>query len=160
MLIHRVISGGQIGADLAALKAAKDYGIETGGYLTKGCRTLDGPKPEYLTQYNMIESSSPAYKDRTWKNVEDSDGTIRFALDFSSPGEKCTLNGIKHHNKPYFDVDILAYRPINRMLTITSIKAWIVKNNIKTLNVAGNGNKRIESFVYNCLTAVFKELEK
>ncbi len=159
-MLTKVISGGQCGADIAALRAAKDFGIPTGGYLTKGCRTLEGERPQYLTQYNMIELPSPAYKERTWRNVAESDGTIRFALDFNSPGERCTLNGIKHYKKEWLDIDILKYKPANRDFTINLIKAWILGHNIKVLNVAGNGRKNIESFVYNCLTAVFQELAK
>jgi len=54
VLVDRVISGGQTGADIAGLKAAKAFGIPTGGYMTSGFRTLDGYKPEYHREYNVI----------------------------------------------------------------------------------------------------------
>jgi hypothetical protein len=87
------------GADIAGLKAAKDFGLETGGWIPKGFKTLDGPRPEYAELYNIKEIDSYSYKVRTWANVKDSDATVRFAKDFKSSGEICTMNGILRHIK-------------------------------------------------------------
>lgn len=42
----RIISGGQTGADQGALVAAKQLGIETGGWTPRGFLTEAGPCPE------------------------------------------------------------------------------------------------------------------
>lgn len=51
MTLRRVISGGQCGVDVAALRAAKRAGLQTGGTMPRGWRTLDGPRPEYAAEY-------------------------------------------------------------------------------------------------------------
>lgn len=154
-MIEKIISGAQIGTDAAALKAAKACGILTGGYMTKGCKTLDGPKPEYIKEFNIQELASYSYSARTEMNVSQSDGTIRFAEFFLSAGEKCTLKHIKWHNKPYLDVNIK--NPIDKSIVIN----WLKENNIKILNVAGNSEQTspgIGKIVYNYLIDLFGEI--
>ena len=126
-----LVSGFQTGADLGGIAAAYNFGIETGGHIPKGFLTEYGPKPE-LAQFGAIEHSSDKYPPRTFENAKNSDGTIRFASNFNSGGERCTLKAIKQYNKPYIDVDVIA--PIDDKEVIE----WIVKNQIKVLNVAGN----------------------
>lgn len=149
----KVISGGQTGADIGGVRAAKDSGLETGGWLPNGCITLQGPRPEYLQEFGMQEHLKKGYPPRTEANVKDSDGTIRFASNFSSAGEKCTLRAIKWFNKPYFDVNINSPPPKEEVIL------WLKENGINTLNVAGNSEETspgIEDFVYNYLLEVFR----
>jgi hypothetical protein len=101
----KIYSGGQLGADQAGLEAAKFCNIPTGGYAPKGYLTLVGPQVELLQGYGLVECQVPGYKARTWENVKSSDGTVRFAYNFQSPGEKCTLNAISYYHKPYLDID-------------------------------------------------------
>ncbi len=44
-MLDRVISGGQTGADQAALRAARAAGIPTGGWAPLGWKTEEGPAP-------------------------------------------------------------------------------------------------------------------
>lgn len=133
-MIERVISGGQCGADIAALKTAKRFGIETGGWMPSGFKTLDGPRPQYKTLYNVTEHASWAYPDRTACNVRDSDGTMRFAADFNSPGEVCTRKAIVKHGSPLFDVDLVN---LDRE-SFVKANEWLYDNDVLVLNVAGN----------------------
>ena len=152
----KVISGGQNGADQAGLRAAKACGLSTGGWLPKGCRTLDGPCTELLTEYSMMEHASDAYPPRTEANVKDSDGTLRFARTFSSPGERCTLKAIKWFNRPYLDINI--EKPINP----EEVLSWLKSHDIKVLNIAGNSEQTapgIGEFVFNYLLGVFAEVK-
>lgn len=151
----KVCSGAQIGADQAGLKAAKFCNIPTFGEIPKGCRTLDGPRPDLLEEYNLTENSNYSYPPRTELNVKNSDGTIRFASNFSSTGERCTLKFIKWHKKPYIDINIL--KPLNKLIVVD----WIKDNNINILNVAGNSEQTcpgIGDFVYNYLIDLFNDL--
>ncbi len=137
--LSKVISGGQFGADLAGVRTAKQCGIPTGGTMPYKCMTIFGPRPEYIAEYGMKMSKSSSYADRTAANVKDSDGTIRFAKSFSSPGELCTLRAIKRHRKPFFDVDL-------KNLSVLSLDPcidWIRQNNIRVLNVAGNSTQEV-----------------
>ena len=165
-------SGGQIGVDFSALKTAKLYGIPTGGWMPKGWKTLDGPKPEYKQLYGMKEHSSAGYKERTWDNVFMADGTLRLAHNFNSPGEKCTLNAIKAHAKPYFDVEFTLHCGLSYLTTAQGgywltnktedeMVEWILCNDIEILNVAGNCQTPeidIESMTSKFLSVVFEKL--
>ena len=134
-MIKKIISGGQNGADIAGLVVAQKFGLSTGGTMPFGYKTLDGPRPQQKTFFGVVAHSSSSYPPRTKQNVKDSDGTIRFAYDFQSRGEICTLNAIKSCKKPYIDVDL------NNPLLISIVKKWIVDNNVQTLNVAGNSEQ-------------------
>lgn len=153
--MKKVISGGQTGADYGGLLAAVDCGIPTGGWLPHRCLTEDGPRPDMLEEFGMEEYSGN-YAARTAVNVRNSDGTIRIAYRFQSPGERCTLKAIKKYNKPTIDVDVDTPRPYQE------VAEWIKENNIEVLNVAGNRESTwpgMCEFVQEYLGKVFGELE-
>ena len=153
-MLEKICSGGQNGADQAGLRAAKACGLKTGGWLPKGCRTLDGARPDLLVEYDMIEHASSAYPPRTEANVQLADATIRFALNFRSPGEKATLRAIKWFKKEYLDIDI------KNPLPTEEVVEWIKDNNFKILNIAGNSEDTspgIGEFVENYLKEVFSK---
>lgn len=136
-ILKKIISGGQTGADQAGILAGHKAGLETGGMMPKGFRTLDGPNPEFARLYGLIGSISSDYPSRTIYNVVNSDATIRFAKNFSSRGEICTLKAIEKYNKIWIDVEI-ANPPLFRSKAVAE---WIVSLKIKVLNVAGNSEK-------------------
>lgn len=155
-MIEKVISGGQSGADVAALRATKKCGIPTGGTMPKGWLTELGPMPEWAEEFNLVEHKSNKYQPRTFQNVKDSDGTLRFAGKFNSAGERCTLKAITQYNKPYFDIDI--YDPPTK----GEVVQWIKDNNIEIINVAGNRESTvpgIEAFVEEYMTKLLSQSE-
>lgn len=159
-MVIKVISGAQTGADIGGLIAAKKFGLETGGWIPKGFITLNGNKPEYAELYGIQELESNKYPPRTYANVRDSDGTLRFAKYFDSPGELCTFKAIKQYNKPYFDCNILNPFPIKNVIK------WIDDNNIKILNIAGNTEKTapgiqkyVEESIAELLTTYYTSIE-
>lgn len=121
----RIISGGQTGADQAALFAARDIGIPTGGTAPKGWRTEDGPAP-WLADFGLVEATTTGYTDRTGRNVWDSDATVIFG-DASSPGSRLTVDRCRAAGKPFL-IDP----------TPDDLVAAVVAFDIKVLNVAGN----------------------
>ena len=163
MTLKKIISGGQSGADLSGLIAAKSCGIPTGGTMPNGWRTLDGSKPEYAEQFGMVEHTAWSYVPRTFQNVKESSGTIRFAYNFESSGEKCTLKAIKQYERPYFDVKIKdpAVFSVNELQHPKNVAEWIVANKIEILNVAGNSEHTcsgIGKWVERFMIAVIAEL--
>ena len=132
MKLRKVISGGQSGADIAGLEAAKKFGFETGGMMPFGFKTLDGPKPEYHDMYGLVPHASSSYTPRTRANVRESDGTIRLAFDFDSKGEICTKKAIDHYKKTFIDINFFAEQSIKPAVQ------WLCENDIEILNVAGN----------------------
>jgi hypothetical protein len=137
-MIEKIISGGQIGADNAGLIAAEILKIPTGGFAPKNYMTMRGSNP-LLKKYGLIEIDG-GYRKRTWMNVEYSDGTIRFATNFHSPGEICTMNAIKNYKRPHIDVpmDKFTGKIENPDEIRDAVIVWINTHNIKILNVAGN----------------------
>jgi hypothetical protein len=156
--LHEIRSGGQTGADIAGVMAAKVCGLPTSGWLPKGWLTQDGPKPQYAKLFNMQEHYAKAYPPRTYANVKDSDATIRFATNFDSSGERCTLKAIKSYGKPYLDIH--PKEPLG-VFDHKDVANWIRDNNIRKLNVAGNAKRtspHIGIFTFNYLIEVFTEL--
>lgn len=143
VVLAQVISGGQTGVDVAALRAARGAGLQTGGWMPKGWRTLAGPRPQYLTFYGMREHASASYPSRTHANVRDADATLRMASDFDSPGEMCTWQGIVKHRKFHLDVqmDVLEGGAFTTSLSPHTIAIWIFSRNVVVLNVAGNSER-------------------
>ena len=57
-------SGGNDGVDIAALRAAKNLGIKTGGWIPKGFRTSSFDHPEYEKLYNLRETDTWVFPTR------------------------------------------------------------------------------------------------
>lgn len=164
-MLRKVISGGQVGADVAGLRAARHAGLETGGWIPNGFRTKTGSNLA-LAIYGMEETPEFNYPPRTRLNVLESDGTIRFAYDFASRGERCTANAVLEHKKPLYDVH-LSKRASSGLWVcdgagarIDMIEKWIRGQKIQVLNVAGNANADIENCVQNFLAPIFRTFAK
>jgi predicted Rossmann fold nucleotide-binding protein DprA/Smf involved in DNA uptake len=95
--VKTIISGGQTGADRAALDFALANGFEITGYCPNGRRADDGPlDPKYPLQ----ETSSRAYAPRTRKNVILEDVTVIFhGLPELSSGSYTTIRYARQHKK-------------------------------------------------------------
>ena len=152
----KIISGGQTGADIAGLKVAKKYEIQTGGYMPKGYKTLEGNKPEYKDTYSMKETNTPYYGYRTELNARESDCTIWFGENKKSSGRTCTFNAIKKHNKPHMDIDI------NKFPSIDQVVEWITTNKYNIINIAGNSETTtpgIEKIASTYMDQLFAKLQ-
>jgi hypothetical protein len=96
--IPKIVSGGQTGADRAALDWALSRSIESGGWCPKGRKAEDGPIPK---RYPLIETPSAGYVQRTEWNVRDTGGTVIFSLGpVLTGGSKKTAEFAVKRNKP------------------------------------------------------------
>jgi len=130
-MIERIISGGQTGADRAALDVAIKLGISYGGWIPKGRITEEGPLPE---EYQMQEMPTESYAARTEQNVIDSDGTLIICRGKSTGGSDYTREMTLKHKKQLLHVDLNQTTSFDAASLIVS---WIKLYNIKILNVAG-----------------------
>lgn len=92
--ISRIVSGGQTGADRAALDVAHELGIDYGGWCPAGGWAEDFPEPPgLLTAYPRMTATSDADPAvRTRLNVRDSDATlIVWDARTRSPGTQLTM---------------------------------------------------------------------
>lgn len=154
-MIRKVISGGQVGADVAGLRAARRLGLETGGWMPAGFRTQDVSRPEYERMFGVRCTDTFDYLPRTRLNVQESDGTVRFAWDWTSRGELATLRELRRAGKPYYDVTIV--REIDGATDFdclpSELRYWLGTQGIRVLNVAGNASWWIEAIVEEFLVA-------
>jgi hypothetical protein len=95
----KIVSGGQTGADRAALDFAIKQGIPHGGWCPKERIAEDGPVD---AKYQLKETPSSNYEQRTEWNVQDSDGTVIFSIGKElSGGSLLTLNFAQMEEKPW-----------------------------------------------------------
>lgn len=140
-MLTKILSGGQMGADLAGLLAASFCGIETSGWIPKGFKTETGERPS-LKRFGLRETISSDYDQRTQWNIRESTGTLIIASNFSSPGTAMTIKFCKDPliQKPYYCV---SYIPGDDFFPredwrVGEVVEWIQQQKIKILNVAGN----------------------
>ena len=158
--LRKVVSGGQIGADIAGLRAGRRIGLETGGFIPAGFRTKVGNIPELGEQYGLVETMSPSYPRRTWLNAESATATIRLAINFDSPGENLTLKYCKELNKPVHDIQLARlHTEDDKIKAINELVNFIRLHQVEILNVAGNGLREIEKLVEEILFETFKHVK-
>jgi len=134
-MIDRIVSGGQTGANIGGLEAAERLNLPTGGWIPKGWRTEDGPKPE-LKRLGLKETRTSEYRVRTYFNVEEADGTIWFGST-TSPEYECTAAAATSMRKPFL---VFSF-PCGRFATpkdFRTLRNWITACNVRVLNVAGH----------------------
>ncbi|MBI9086325.1 MAG: putative molybdenum carrier protein [Desulfobacterales bacterium] len=131
MILKKIISGGQTGADQAALDAAIKMGLPHAGWIPRGRLTEDGPLP--LT-YALQEMPTNSYPKRTEQNVLDSDGTVIFSHGPLTGGSKLIQKLARQHKKPCLHIN-LDKVPI--YLSSSEILKWVREHEVEILNVAG-----------------------
>ena len=130
-MITRIISGGQTGADRAALDFAVQRGIPHGGWIPRGRRTEAGPLPE---RYRLQETASGAYTERTEKNVLLADGTLIISRGGLKGGSLLTATLAERHGRPWLHADLSRWSVEE---AAARIRGWIGDRSIGVLNVAG-----------------------
>jgi hypothetical protein len=130
--LEKLVSGAQSGADRAALDVAIRHGFPHGGWCPKGRKAEDGVIP---AQYQLVETPSASYLQRTERNVRDSDGTVIFTITCElSGGSKRTAEFATKHQKPCIHV---ARRAATYEDPALILQRFVEENGIRILNVAG-----------------------
>jgi len=127
-MINKIISGGQTGVDRAALDVAIALNIPHGGWCPQGRIAEDGV---ISLQYQLQETPTTDYSERTAWNVRDSDGTLLITRGQLIGGTQLTLEIAQLFKKPYFIMD-LTLTP-----DMATVLSWFNANNIRVLNIAG-----------------------
>jgi hypothetical protein len=128
---ERIVSGGQTGADRAALDRAMAHGIAHGGWCPRGRRAEDSTLDAC---YELRETDARSYRERTRRNVIDSDGTLVLNLGELDGGTLQTLRIAEQLGKSYRLV------PLDsgvREDDVREVRRWMSEHGIATLNVAG-----------------------
>ncbi|MFZ0612802.1 MAG: putative molybdenum carrier protein [Desulfobacterales bacterium] len=131
-MVKKIVSGGQTGADRAALDVAINLNIPHGGWVPKGRKAENGRVPDH---YQLKEMSTVSYPVRTEANVVDSGGTLILTHGQPKGGSKLTVELARKHRKPHLHIDLDALRGDAGLYAIVN---WLAQNRIEVLNVAGS----------------------
>jgi hypothetical protein len=154
-----ILSGGQTGADRAALDFAIEYGLAHGGWCPRGRRAEDGPIDQ---RYQLTETPSHRYNQRTEWNVRDSDATVVFSIQPElSGGTALTIALAQRLGKPCVHLSsetasAVGQDPAHKLLDFLST------HRVSRLNVAGpreSQEPRIAAFVRDVLVAALDRSE-
>ncbi|HUP99349.1 MAG TPA: putative molybdenum carrier protein [Aeromicrobium sp.] len=102
--VARIVSGGQTGADRAALDVAIELGIDYGGWCPAGGWAEDYPEPPgLLAAYPRLRPTWEADATvRTRLNVRDSDATlVVYDAGTTSPGTQSTIDAARAEGRPF-----------------------------------------------------------
>jgi hypothetical protein len=131
MALTKIVSGGQSGIDRGALDAALSVGFPCGGWCPSDRSAEDGPIPE---RYPMSLLLDGGYRQRTLKNVQDSDGTAILFSHSLSGGTKLARDLCIREKKPFIVLDATQ---ISESRAAAAILRFVEENEIQVLNVAG-----------------------
>jgi hypothetical protein len=145
----KIVSGGQTGADRAALDFAIDRGLGHGGWCPRGRKAEDGPLPD---RYELRETPSRKYAERTEWNVRDSDATVVFSIAAEPQGgTRLTLVLAERLAKPVLH---LSREVLTPEIAATKVREFLGEHAVRTLNLAGpraSQEPEIAEFVANVL---------
>ena len=165
--LRKIISGGQTGVDQAALRAARDCGMETGGWCPPGRMSEAGRIPAEFPlsetpQERSADAPNVARSQRTEWNVRDSDGTLVVVAHRQVPHKETAPDGgiawtvecAKRYGRPLLVCDV-----DDEAVAKEKIREWLAINQMATLNVAGPRESTapgIGERAYALLRAVFE----
>lgn len=153
-----IISGGQTGVDRAALDFAIEYGLPHAGWCPRGRRAEDGAIDE---RYQLRETPSPGYAQRTTWNIRDSDATVIFTLPTElSGGTAFTLEQATYRGKPVLhlarDAEPMGTSASALRKHAERLCEFLGQHQVRRLNIAGpRAMQQPEgrSFVWSVLAA-------
>ncbi len=149
-MLSKIISGGQTGADRAALDFAIERGMQHGGWCPKGRLAEDGQIPE---KYALTETPSSESQQRTEWNVRDSDATVVFSISSDlQGGSRLTMEFALQHKKPSLHLS----RDRDGAEAIKKLLVFLDEHPIQTLNIAGpraSEEPEIAAFVLRVMRA-------
>jgi hypothetical protein len=128
-----IVSGGQTGADRAALDFAIRQGLEHGGWCPAGRRAEDGPLEEI---YRLQETPNVKYDQRTRWNVRDSDATLLLTIGRElSGGTGLTAQVAERSGKPWMHVSRETNGDLSEVRRL--VREFLVQHDVRRLNIAG-----------------------
>jgi hypothetical protein len=126
-----ILSGGQTGADRAALDWAIRHRIVHGGWCPRGRAAVDGP---IACRYQLRETESDGYRQRTKLNVQDSDATLILNTGDMDGGTFQTVRFARAMGRPRLAIQL---DEVTEEAAVHGITGWLAAGQFATLNIAG-----------------------
>lgn len=158
--LYKIISGGQTGADMGGLLAARDCGFVTGGYTAKGFLNENGHVDKRLQMSLGLQDLNLTYPQRTLKNVQMAQKTLIVFRDPDTAGTKLTQQYVENENKSYYPF-LMTYDQM--LYNIQKYNLLVFLQDVTILNVAGNRESMangIQKYTYKMLCAVLTKIQK
>ena len=150
----KIISGGQTGVDRAALDVALKHGLECGGWCPAGRLDEFGRIPDRYPLHELEQANTEGrppdrprepetavsrekrgiFAERTWANVNDSDGTIIIHHKQPGGGTAYTIECCEHLQRPHQLIDASRISAESAAKLITDL---VRAKNIEIMNIAG-----------------------
>ena len=122
-----IVSGGQTGADRAALDWAISHHIPHAGFCPRGRRAEDG---RIDMRYNLTETQSSDYEERTLLNIRHTDLTLIMTdLNTLTPGSRRTYQQARSYDK--------TVRVVMPGCNLEEISAMLRTTRYRRINIAG-----------------------
>ncbi|MBF0302839.1 MAG: putative molybdenum carrier protein [Desulfamplus sp.] len=148
-MLKKIISGGQTGADRAALDTAIKFNLSHGGWIPAGRKAEDGTVPEH---YDLTAMESDSYPERTEKNVVESDGTLIVSHGMLTGGSLLTKKIASKRSKPWYHIDLMEMDEFEGAVTLHE---FVDENEIEILNVAGTRASQ-DPFIYRSVKSIIE----
>jgi len=162
-MLTRTITGGDVGVDIAALRAAKAVGLETGGWMARGWRTDAGTKPEYAEQYGVQQLDTPDRDARHIRNIRESNAVLLLARSVLSSDMKSALAAIRKpgDTRPYRIVEWGEYDIVRVLDTHRdAVVRFLLEPGRMIVSVVGGRDQFVEAPVQAWLEQVFREVQR
>jgi hypothetical protein len=151
MTLVKIVSGGQTGVDRGALDAALAANFPCGGWCPEGRQSEDGRIPD---NYPLLVLAGSGYRQRTLRNLLDSDGTVILFTGSLTGGTKLTRDLCLRERKIFRLVNAAQ---VSVSEAIDEVASFIKEQNIRVLNVAGprrSGWNRGHELAFNVIAGV------
>ena len=153
----KIVTGGQTGVDRAALDAALESGVKAGGWCPEGRVAEDGIIPD---RYPLLGLSRAGYRQRTRRNVIDSDGTAIIYFGHPEGGTEQTIAYCIKERKPYLLIDA---EEVSIERAAGRIERFVASHSIAVLNVAGpraSGESRAYAYARKLILSVLRIISR
>lgn len=156
--LRAIVSGGQDGVDVGALRWASALGLLAGGWAPRGMRSESGTIASDVAAL-LREHPSRDYAARTRTNVEASDAVLLVAAPGTAgPGTRLTLDLARELRLPAL---VLAPCPGSERRDALALVAWLATHPSAVLMVAGprasrwrDGEREVVRLLDSALAAV------
>lgn len=130
-MVRKIISGGQVGVEAAALDLAVKLGIPCSGWTP---RDKPSRNRERLQRYQLTETESMGFQQAIDRNIIEADGMLLITRGDKTKKTQYAVNSVLKYSRQLLHIDLTQYSEFEAASLICS---WLQMNNIGKLYVTG-----------------------